>query len=68
MTKNSTRRCSICLKGFKGYGDKVGTKTATDSLRKAKESLDIVHVNSLKKSLMYLSIKLTLQNNFATRF
>ena len=40
------------LKGFKGYGDKVGTKTATDSLKKAKESLDIVHVNSLKKSLL----------------
>lgn len=40
------------LKGFKGYGDRVGTKTAKDTLTKAKEGKDYTKISSLKKPLL----------------
>lgn len=40
------------IKGFKGYGDKVGTKTAKEALQTKKEAVDYLKINSLKKSLL----------------
>jgi hypothetical protein len=40
------------LKGKQGYGDKVGTKTATALLKKQGEKVDYVKINSLRKPLL----------------
>ena len=40
------------LKGFKGYGDKVGTKSAKELLQTSKQAVDYTTVNKLKKPLL----------------
>jgi len=40
------------LKGFKGYGDRIGSKTAKDTLTKAKEGKDYAKISSLKKPML----------------
>lgn len=40
------------IKGFKGYGDKVGTKSAKEMLQTSKEAVDYTSINKLKKPLL----------------
>jgi hypothetical protein len=40
------------LKGFKGYGDRIGSKSAKDTLTKAKEGKDYAKISSLKKPML----------------
>jgi hypothetical protein len=40
------------LKGFKGYGDRIGTKSATVLLKKQGEKVDYVKINSLRKPML----------------
>ena len=40
------------LKGFKGYGDRIGTKSAKEALQTSKSAVDYISINKLKKPLL----------------
>jgi hypothetical protein len=55
------------LKGFKGYGDRIGTKSATVLLKKQGEKVDFVKINSLRKPMLASASK-EYQDSDSSRF